>query len=231
LVRAQNRVEDLFARRFLHPHFDSVGEGSRFTNPWHVKVFGHSISLGRHVHITGMPDLPVRLSVWSARPGLGRLHIGDYSVINAGARIASTCDIEIGANALFATNVYIADGDSHGVYDRVYDGGKHAPVKLEENVWLGERVIVCKGVTIGKNSVVGAGSVVVRDIPSHCVAVGNPARPIRELDPNATFVARQRVLENNDHYLDGLRALEREMFRNNTARSWLRYLFAPRRGD
>ncbi|HEX7476665.1 MAG TPA: DapH/DapD/GlmU-related protein [Polyangiales bacterium] len=231
LVSAKAQFDDFYAERFLHPHFASVGEGTRFTNPWHVEVFGPSVYIGKHVHISATSDLKVRLSVWSAKPGLGRVRIGDYSVINPGARIASTCDIDIGNNALFATNVYITDGDSHDPYDRVFNSGKYAPVKIEDNVWLGERVIVCKGVTIGKNSVVGAGAVVVRDIPSHCVAVGNPARPVRELDPNASFVSRQRALQENSGYLDGLRALEKEMFRDNTLRGWLRYLLAPRRGD
>lgn len=231
LIHAKYRLEELYARRFLQPHFESVGYGTRFSGPWNVKVFGPSIHLGMHVSVTATADLPVRLSVWCAKPGLGHLSIGDYAVINAGARIASTCGIDIGRNALFATNVYITDGDSHGYYDRVYDHGKYAPVKIEDNVWLGEQVIVCKGVTIGKNSVVGAGSVVVRDIPSHCVAAGNPARPIRELDPNARFVTRADALTNFDEYMAGLRALEREMYRDNTLRGFLRYLLAPRRGQ
>ncbi|WP_329275828.1 sugar O-acetyltransferase [Streptomyces sp. NBC_00691] len=55
------------------------------------------------------------------------------------------------------------------------------PITLGDNVWLGGGVIVCPGVTIGDNSVVGAGAVVTRDIPANVVAVGNPARPVREL--------------------------------------------------
>ena len=55
------------------------------------------------------------------------------------------------------------------------------PITLGRNVWLGGGVIVCPGVTIGDNSVVGAGSVVTRDIPANVVAVGNPARVIREI--------------------------------------------------
>ncbi|MFD4372437.1 sugar O-acetyltransferase [Streptomyces sp. NPDC058486] len=55
------------------------------------------------------------------------------------------------------------------------------PITLGDNVWLGGGVIVCPGVTIGDNSVVGAGSVVTKDIPANVVAVGNPARPVRDL--------------------------------------------------
>jgi maltose O-acetyltransferase len=55
------------------------------------------------------------------------------------------------------------------------------PIAIGDNVWLGGGVIVCPGVTIGENTVVGAGAVVVRDLPANVVAVGNPARVIRQM--------------------------------------------------
>ena len=61
------------------------------------------------------------------------------------------------------------------------DGNDFAPIVLEENVWLGSRVIVLRGVTIGAHSVIGAGSVVVNDVPARSVAVGVPARVVRAL--------------------------------------------------
>ena len=60
-----------------------------------------------------------------------------------------------------------------------------APITLEDNVWLGGSVVVCPGVTIGENSIIGAGAVVTRDIPANSIAVGNPTRVIKELDPTA----------------------------------------------
>ncbi|WP_327006780.1 sugar O-acetyltransferase [Dactylosporangium sp. NBC_01737] len=60
------------------------------------------------------------------------------------------------------------------------------PIVIGDNVWLGGGVIVCPGVTIGADTVVGAGSVVVRDLPAGVLAVGNPARIVRHLDPQAT---------------------------------------------
>ena len=59
--------------------------------------------------------------------------------------------------------------------------GEPAPVIIEDNVWLGLNVIVLKGVTIGKNSVIGAGSVVTRNIPANVIAAGNPCRVIKDL--------------------------------------------------
>ena len=55
------------------------------------------------------------------------------------------------------------------------------PITIGDNVWLGGGVIVCPGVTIGENTVVGAGAVVVKDLPANVVAVGNPARVVREI--------------------------------------------------
>ena len=55
------------------------------------------------------------------------------------------------------------------------------PITIGDNVWLGGGVIVCPGVTIGENTVVGAGAVVVRDLPASVLAVGNPARVIRQV--------------------------------------------------
>lgn len=59
------------------------------------------------------------------------------------------------------------------------EGGK--PISIGNDVWFGGNVTVCPGVTIGDDVVIGAGSVVVKDIPSHCIAVGNPCRPIRAI--------------------------------------------------
>jgi maltose O-acetyltransferase len=57
------------------------------------------------------------------------------------------------------------------------------PIKIGNNVWLGGGVIVCPGVTIGDNTTIGAGSVVTKDIPANVLAVGNPARVIKQLPP------------------------------------------------
>ena len=56
-----------------------------------------------------------------------------------------------------------------------------APITIGDNVWFGGGVIVCPGVTVGRNSVIGSGSVVTRDVPDHVIAVGNPCRVLREL--------------------------------------------------
>jgi len=231
LSRARRALARAFARHFLHPHFERVGEGCAFENPLFVHAVGAPIVLGEHVQINAMLENHVRLVVWGRAPGLGRISIGDFSVINPGARIGSGCSIDIGKNALFASNVCINDSDCHGHYDRVFDGGAYAPITIEENVWLGEGVIVCKGVTIGRNSIVGAGSIVVSDIPANSIAVGNPAHVVSSLDPTRKFVSRSDVLTEAPGYLEDLRRLEQDLMRDNTLLGYLRYLLFPRRGD
>jgi acetyltransferase-like isoleucine patch superfamily enzyme len=95
------------------------------------------------------------------------------TVIGAFARIELEENVRCGANTL------ITDSDWHTEDPRSRPA---KPVKICENVWLGEGVKVLKGVNIGKNSVIGAGSVVVSDIPENVVAAGNPARVIRRID-------------------------------------------------
>jgi acetyltransferase-like isoleucine patch superfamily enzyme len=61
-----------------------------------------------------------------------------------------------------------------------------APVTIEDRVWIGARAMVLKGVTIGHDSIIGAGSIVTRDVPPLCVAVGQPARVIRRIEASET---------------------------------------------
>ena len=64
---------------------------------------------------------------------------------------------------MIAHGAYISDADWHGIYDRAEPVGKTKPIKFEDNVWIGDSAIICKGVTIGKNSIIGAGAVVTKD--------------------------------------------------------------------
>jgi acetyltransferase-like isoleucine patch superfamily enzyme len=89
--------------------------------------------------------------------------------------------IEIGDNTLLANNVQIHSGN-HVYKDPNkpirLQGGEGKPVKIDEDVWLASYTIVLPGITIGKGSVIGAGSVVTKDIPPYSIAVGNPAKVI-----------------------------------------------------
>lgn len=98
---------------------------------------------------------------------------GLIAVDVARIRIGDDCQIGPGVQLLTATHPV----EPTARRDKV-EGS--APITLEQNVWLGGGVTICPGVTIGKNSVIGAGAVVTKDIPAQVVAVGNPAQVIRQ---------------------------------------------------
>ena len=112
----------------------------------------------------------------------GRIQIGDYCLICPGVRIGAAEAIVIEDNCMIASNAYIADADWHDVYNRI-SAGRAAPVHIGKNAWIGDSAIVCKGVTIGENSIIGAGSVVTGAIPANTIAAGNPARSSKPSTP------------------------------------------------
>jgi maltose O-acetyltransferase len=115
-----------------------------------------------------------------AGPG-GRLEIGDDSFVNNGTILSASHLIRIGSRVNIAPHCVLMDNDFHGTSDR--DGPpKVAPIVLEDDVWLGTRVTVLRGVTIGRGSVIAAGAVVTKDIPPGVLAGGVPAKVIKRLD-------------------------------------------------
>ncbi|MFD3683739.1 sugar O-acetyltransferase [Nocardiopsis sp. NPDC058631] len=108
--------------------------------------------------------------------------VGPRTFVNCGAVMLDVAPIRIGADVQIGPNVQLLT-PTHPVDPELrrakWEAGE--PITIEDNVWLGGGVIVCPGVTIGENTVVGAGSVVVRDLPANVVAVGNPARVVREI--------------------------------------------------
>lgn len=107
------------------------------------------------------------------------LIIGDDVFINQGSNIYAAKSVNIGNNVLIADSVVIHDTNFHSVLD---DDEIVKPVKIDNSVWIGFRSIILPGVTIGKNSVIGAGSVVTRSVPSNHLAAGSPAKIIKKLN-------------------------------------------------
>lgn len=127
-----------------------------------------------------------RLVALNVRHGDIRIDIGRGVAIHPYAHISAIQRVSIGDGALFASNVYITDHDHdwRNPNDPPISNGRvlAAPVSIGANVWLGERVCVLRGVTIGEGAIVGAGSVVTRSLPARCIAVGSPAGAIRQWD-------------------------------------------------
>jgi acetyltransferase-like isoleucine patch superfamily enzyme len=112
----------------------------------------------------------------------GSLEIGESVFINYGCSIAALKSIKIGAQSSIGPYCMIIDNNFHRLEpERRNELPESLPVVLEENVWLGARVVVLPGVTIGEGSVIGAGSVVTKDIPRRVIAGGVPAKVIKSI--------------------------------------------------
>lgn len=109
-------------------------------------------------------------------------HLGNDVYANFNLTLVDDTDIYIGNNVLIGPNVIIDTG-THPVRPdiRKKQAQFNVPVYIGDNVWIGGGSIILPGVKVGKNSVIGAGSVVTKDIPENVVAVGNPCRVLREI--------------------------------------------------
>ncbi|MBQ2954932.1 MAG: sugar O-acetyltransferase [Clostridia bacterium] len=121
-------------------------------------------------------------------------HLGNNVYANFNLTLVDDTHIYIGDSTMLGPNVVLATG-GHPVLPELREQGMqfNMPIHIGRNCWLGAGVIVLPGVTIGDNSVIGAGSVVTRDIPANVVAVGNPCRvmrPIGEKDRETYFRGR-----------------------------------------
>ena len=103
----------------------------------------------------------------------GSSYINTNSVVNCFSRI------ELGKDVAISDDVRIQDSDNHHIYENGVEKPMTKPIVIGNHVWIGKNVIILKGVHIGDGCIIGAGSVVTRDVPDHCLAVGNPARVIK----------------------------------------------------
>ena len=130
-------------------------------------------------------------------------HLGNHVYANFNLTLVDDTHVYIGDHVMIGPNVTISAA-GHPIEPNLRREAMqfNMPVRIEENVWIGAGAILLPGVTIGKNSVIGAGSVVTRDIPENVVAVGVPCRvlrPINDRDKQVYF--RNRTLEEG---LEGL---------------------------
>jgi acetyltransferase-like isoleucine patch superfamily enzyme len=132
-------------------------------------VFGEGVSINGAV-------VPVELVTYAS----GRIEIGSHTFINYGSSIAARVSVKIGHYCHIGHYTFIMDNDQHGVVRRL-ELPQSDPVIIEDHVWIGAKAIILAGVRIGSRAVIGAGSIVTKDIPPRCVAAGNPARVLRHL--------------------------------------------------
>jgi acetyltransferase-like isoleucine patch superfamily enzyme len=135
------------------------------------------------------PQVLLEPGVWITAPGAARISIGGGSFLNLGVMVAAVDLVEIGEHCMFANGCFISDA-SHRFDDPnvpvPWQGfTSKGPTRLGDNVWCGANAVITSGVTIGERCVIGANSVVTRDVPAFSVAVGVPAKVIAEVDYGA----------------------------------------------
>ena len=145
-------------------------------------AFGDGLGLRSSLRSNPLgPNHPVIFCTW--KPG-ATLEIGENFAMTGGT-ICAAARITIGNNVTVGANSTIIDTDFHPLSQSERsihpDHGTANPIFIEDNVFIGMNCLVLKGIRIGNGSVIGAGSVVTKDIPSEVVAAGNPARIIRHI--------------------------------------------------
>jgi acetyltransferase-like isoleucine patch superfamily enzyme len=193
-----------FVELVAHPIVLFRLAASRLLWPWRLRC-QKGLHIEGRIRVNGMPLIDIRdgarihiaesvtLNSWNRgshvnlyapvklfAEGHGtEIHIGRNTRIH-GSCLHARSRICIGENCLIAGNAQIFDCSGHdlsfqAVDSRLQSMGESKPITIEDAVWIGTQVIVLPGVTIGRGSVVGAGSVVVRDVPPFVVVAGNPA--------------------------------------------------------
>jgi len=148
--------------------------------------YGSKISFGKNLRIRTSPMSNLiglnRRSIIATHGENAEIIIGNncgFSAIVIGAKES----IRIGNDVMVGANVLITDFDWHAINpnERSHGTPESSPIHIEDNVFIGYSSTILKGVTIGKNSVIGANSVVTRDIPPNVIAAGNPCKVIKAL--------------------------------------------------
>lgn len=139
-------------QQYMHEVFAECGENNYIELPFRANWGGHHVHLGNNIYMNSNTTMVDD----------GHIYIGDY--------------VQIGPNITIATANHPIDPE---LRKRGLQYNKD--VHIGNNVWIGANTIIVPGVTIGDDTVIGAGSVVTKDIPSHVVAVGNPCRVLREV--------------------------------------------------
>lgn len=179
---------------FADPRFAARAGARMARAKWSLR---QATSVGSRVRVKGAPRIEnkgrlevasrVRIVSTVAQTELvvgrdGLLEIGESTFINYGCSISASGEVRIGAECNIGTHVMIMDNEFHSIEpERRNEIPESRPIELADNVWIGGRSIVLGGVSIGYGSVIGAGSVVTKDVPDRSIAVGVPARVIREI--------------------------------------------------
>jgi acetyltransferase-like isoleucine patch superfamily enzyme len=172
---------------FCEPFFKSYCK--KYGRNLHTDVYFHWVQgrgellIGDNVTIDGKCSFSFAAS-YSDRP---TLEIGDHTIVGHGTSFTVGDRITVGRHCQISTGVTIFDSPGHPLDPVARREGKPAlredvrPVAIEDDVWIGQRAIILPGVTLGRGSVVAAGSVVMTSVQPHVLVAGNPARQFRAI--------------------------------------------------
>ena len=173
LIPENDHKPRLWVRLFVNPFIHEKGAGSIIRRRNRMDVFPfNEFSLGEKSIIEDFVTI---------NNGVGNVLIGDNTIIGIGSVVIGP--VEIGNNVMLAQNIVVS-GLNHGYEDIDLPPSKQKEIRKKiticDDVWIGANSVITAGVKIGKHVVIGAGSIVTKDIPDYCVAVGNPARIIKK---------------------------------------------------
>jgi acetyltransferase-like isoleucine patch superfamily enzyme len=170
----------LYCEPLFRYHCASIGKRVRLDGDIPLITGNGRICIGDDVRIGNRCAFVVSPNLFE-KP---ELIIGSHTSINYCTEISVECRVQIGSRCLIAGETRIYDNNSHSVD---YRNGREmtardvAPVTIADDVWIGMRAMILKGVNIGRGAVVAAGAVVTRDVPAMTVVAGNPARFVKEI--------------------------------------------------
>jgi acetyltransferase-like isoleucine patch superfamily enzyme len=177
-------LQTMYLRLILRKHGVVYGKNLK-GNQCKIQAWGR-IELGDNVELLSYPDgetYKTCLITWHAS---SLIKIGNNCYLN-GTVIHSRSSVTIGENCMFGAGTVILDSDFHSTsvdpeIRRGQEAARSRPVVIGNNVWVCRNAIILKGVHIGDNSIIGAGSIVTKDVPPSQVFGGNPAHFIREVN-------------------------------------------------
>jgi len=181
VTRGLRYAWELATARFRLRRVDTVGPHARTLGRPRIDNLGR-LTIGAHVLLRSV-NVPVELCTG---PG-GTLEIGDGVRLNYGTSIAAERSVTLGNRVRVGPYVMIVDTDFHDSHARAVRPPA-LPVVIEDDVWIGAKASVLKGVRIGRGAIVGVGAVVTRDVAPFSVVAGVPARPVGTLDESRFIV-------------------------------------------
>ena len=161
-------------------HYGHCGRRTRIKHP--MRIIGKSrIFLGNNVSILNFARLET-IRNWAGIECNGKLTIGDHTSIGQCCHIVAADEVRIGSDCVFSAFVYISDCSHQYDPDKSIMASElvRVPVQIGNHVFIGIGSCIMPGVTIGDNAVVGANSVVTKDVPANCMVAGSPAVIIKK---------------------------------------------------